>query len=81
MDLRPIPEYRGKYWISRTGIVRRSDGKGTMHNVSVSGSPSRVRTYWNGQESRRLVKHIVAEVWGAEAAAAYERRTESDVEE
>ena len=77
MDLKPIPEFGGKYWVAQNGEVYRAEDNGErLVPVAVSGAPRRVRTYFNGQESRRAVKYILAEVWGPAAAQAYERRTE-----
>lgn len=71
-DLRPIPQFGGKYLISRGGRVYRVQKKNTRALKEVSTTGGRARFYYNGIESRPLVVSVLAEVWGPDAVKHYE---------
>lgn len=77
-DLRKIPQFGGKYLISRGGRVYRVQKKNTRTLKEVSTTGGRVRFYFNGIESRPLVVTILADVWGPDAAENYEERMVHD---
>lgn len=62
-DLKEVPGYGGKYLISLEGDVHRRESDGTLSEVSTSGSPQRVRFYFNGEVTRPYVYRVFQEVW------------------
>lgn len=71
-DMRPVPEFNGKYWCTKDGLFFRMQSKAAKIPTEIATSNGRVRFYFNGVESRPMIHKILERVWGLEYAERYE---------